>query len=496
MLNSRLLASLLAVIWLGGAEAATAEAPPAAVLAAVDHPPVVTRHVGVFHGQKVRYTATVEGLDVGAATPGTAARLVSFAYTRDGVDPSRRPILFLFNGGPIVASMYLHVGGLGPKRVAIPDDLTAPPSTYRLVDNDYSPLDAADLVFVDPASTGFSRTARGVPPEAFYSVKSDGRQIAEFIRTWVKTHGRMGAPVYVLGESYGTNRAAEVAGQLAEGPDPFPLAGVYLYGQAVNIIEYAQRPANNTSYVASLPTVAAIGWYHGRAEPRGRSFEQYMADARSFAKGPYLAALYRGGDLSEAERAEIAAELQEFSGVPASWYLANNLKITKEQLRVELLKDRKLLLGRSDARYVGPLTERGAAPDPADVVSNAIPGFFEAYLREDLKLDWRDPYVPAAPVTSLNQWGWGDGTSPFADWPYQAGLSKMMTLNPNFRLFIGNGYYDTMTTMGAAEMLATQSGWDRRRVTLKYYDGGHMGYSVEATAKALGEDIRQWVAQP
>jgi carboxypeptidase C (cathepsin A) len=339
--------------------------------------------------------------------------------------------------------------------------------------------------------------ANGTQPSAFYSVKADAKQLADFVRTWIKANGRTGAPIYILGESYGTNRAAEMAGQLAEGPDPLPLAGVYLYGQAVNIIEYAQRPANNTSFVASLPTVAAIGWYHGKAERNGRTFQQYLADARAFARGPYLAGLYRGSDLSDAERADLAAKLQEYSGIPAAWYLAHDLKISKEQLRVEMLKDQKLLLGRSDARYVAAITDKGGALDPSDVLSQAVMSHFEAYLRDDLKITWTEPYLTFAPnVGSLNDWNWGENTTPFGDWPYQSRITKMMNFNPGFRLFIGNGYYDTQTTMGAAEMLAVQSGWDKSRVSLRYYDGGHMGYSVDATAKGLADDLRLWISRP
>ncbi|MES2058062.1 MAG: peptidase S10 [Pseudomonadota bacterium] len=473
---------------------ALAQAPPVEVAApAVDHPAVVTRHRGTFHDRTIGYTATVEGLVVTSGPQRSSARIVSFAYTRDGADPRARPVMFLFNGGPIVSSPYVHIGGLGPRRVAFPDDVTADPSTFRLVDNAYSPLDAVDLVFVDPASTGFSRVAAGTKPSDYYSIPADAAQFAAFIRTWLHAHGRERAPVYLFGESYGTNRAATIAGQLAEGPDPLPLAGVFIYGQALNIIEYAQRPGNIVSYVASLPTVAAIGWYQHRVEHRGRTFDQFLAEARSFAKGDYLAALYRGDDLSAAERQRIATRLQAFSGISADWYLANGLRITKERYRAELLKDRGLLLGRSDARYTAPITDKGAAPDPSDVLSDAIQRIFPAYLKTELGVDWTDPYIPAAPVHSLEEWGWGFGTSPFGDWPYQLGITRMMALNPRFRLVVGNGIYDTQTTMGAAEYLVTQSGWDRARVTLRYYDGGHMGYSVGATAKAIGDDIRTLV---
>jgi carboxypeptidase C (cathepsin A) len=461
--------------------------------ATIEYPAVVTRHQGRFGGEEIAYTATVEGLDVPTGPGNEGARIVSFAYTRSGVDSLRRPVMFLFNGGPIAPSLYLHVGGIGPKRISFPDDVNADSSTFKLVDNPFSPLDAVDMVFVDPASTGFSRVMPGTEPKAYFSVKSDARQFAVFIRTWVKKHRREGSPIYLLGESYGTNRAAEIAGQLADGPNPFPLAGIFLYGQATNIIEYSQRPANIISYVASLPTIAAIGWYHGKVDRRGRSLDSFLVDARAFAKGDYLTILYQGSSASEADRRRIASQLSEFSGISADWYLANDLKITKERYRVELLKDRKLLLGRADARYTAPITDKEGGPDPSDLLVASVQKVFPHYLRDDLKVDWADSYVPSAGITSLEQWGWGDGTSPFADWPYYKGITRMMKLNARFRVVVANGIYDTQTTMGAAELLATQSGWDPARVTLRYYDGGHMGYSVAATARAIGDDIRALV---
>lgn len=487
------LASLFAIAAAFALPVQAAQDAPTLHLQQVDRPSVITKHTGRFNGIKVDYTATVEPTVVVASDGLTRARLISFAYTRDGTTPNERPVLFLFNGGPIVPSMYLHLGGLGPKRVAYPDDVRANPDTFKLVDNADSPLDAVDLVFVDPASTGFSRAMPGTSPNAYFSIDADAAQIAGFIRTWLLQNGRPNSPVYILGESYGTNRAAVVAGQLAEGPDPLKLSGIYLFGQAVNIIEYSQRPTNIMSYVASLPTLAATGWYHDRVERKGRTFTQFMEEARAFAKTDYLMALYRGSDLPVTDQEVIAARLQEFSGISAKWYLANGLKITKEQYRLDLLKDQSLLLGRSDARYVAPVTKEGNRPDPSDIVGDAVEHFFGSYLRNDLKVTWSDPYLTKPPVSGLSEWNWGRAVSPFQDWPYHLGISKMLELNPNLKIFVANGIYDTQTTMGAAELLVTQAGWKPSNVTLRYYDGGHMGYSVAATAREMGDDIREWV---
>ena len=460
------------------------------------HPSVITHHRGVFGGKPVRFTATVEGMDVPDAKDNPGAYLVSFAYLEDGAaNPSSRPVMFVFNGGPITASLWLHIGVMGPKRVAMPDDLRASPESFKLVDNPYSPLDAADLVFIDPASTGYSRVAPGVAPSGYFSVVADGQQVAAFISKWLTLHHRLDSPVYLLGESYGTVRAAEVAGQLAELPKRVLLGGVVLMGQAVNIVEYSQRPQNIISYVVSLPTLAAIGWYHGKVKSNGSSLQEFVDEAWSYAQSDYLQALFRGKDLSNAERDRVAARLEELSGIPASYYSGHNLRITKEQYRGELLKDRGLLLGRMDARYVAPLTDQGTGPDSAsDVIQPAYLKAFLAYLHDDLKVTWKESYIPAtSPESGLDGWSWG-GTSPFSDWPYTERLNKAMVANPRCRVFIGNGYYDTQTSVGAAILAARQASWPRDRVTLGFYEGGHMPYTVERSAAKFGADMRAFVS--
>jgi len=484
-------------IWLlifSAAMAAPARAEPDAAIQQPigPHASVTTRLNGRFNGVKLHYTARVEALDVADANG--HARLVSFAYTRDGVkDLTRRPVTFLFNGGPISPSVWVHLGGLGPYRVAIPDQVGADPTSFHVVENEYSPLDATDLVFVDPASTGWSRVAAGTRPGAYFSVRADAQQFVAFIKAWLAAHGRADSPVYVFGESYGTNRAAEIAGQVADAPATFHLAGVFLYGQAVNIIEYAQRPANIVSYAVSLPTLAAIAWYHGRIERDGRTQEAFLDEAGQFARNEYLPALFQGSHLPPAEQQRIAARLQAYSGIPASWYLSHALRITKEEYRQELLKDRGLLLGRSDARYTASLGPKGRAEDPSSVLPLTVAKLFETYRRDTLRVDWPEPYLTGSPVAELDDWDWSGSKTPFGEWPYAQRISKMMSVNPTFRVVVANGWYDTSTTVGAAELLVAQSGWDSARTQLRFYDGGHMGYSVAATARAIGADIREWV---
>lgn len=459
-----------------------------AIAAAADSPvslsaPIVTRHRGTFNGRRITYTAMVEAVPVVDTAGHPAARLVDVAYIAEPVhDAAHRPVLFAFNGGPIAPSNLIHLGALGPKRLAIPEDPRAEPSHFALTDNTHALLDVADLVFFDPANTGFSRTLEAVDPKSYFSVKADGQQLTQFVIEWSKAHGRVDSPKYLIGESYGTLRAAEAANQLQN--TSCPLAGIVLLGQAVNIIEYAQRPANIISYVVSLPTLAAIAWAHDRADRQGRSFEQFISDAQAYARGDYLSVLFLGNAATTSQRESVAKSLQAFTGIASSYYLAHALKITKEQYRRELFPGQ--LLGLNDARYIGP----AASGDPFRGILRAYDQAFAAYLRDDLKAGGIGSYLGNPVQGDLGGWDWGPNKTPFGDWPYTKLISEVMEKNPTFRVLVGNGYYDTQTTVGAMDYLVSQADWPRDRVKTAYYQGGHMFYTVDASLEKLSQDIR------
>jgi carboxypeptidase C (cathepsin A) len=455
--------------------------------------PVVTHHKGTFNGRIIKYDAIVEPIVVADASGKPAARIVAVSYIAQIAKGPPRPVLFVFNGGPIVASDALHMGALGPRRVAIPDELNADPKTFLTIDNNYTILDVADIVFFDPAGTGFSRTLNGVDPAGYYSVTSDGQQLAEFVIDWCRQHQREEAPKYLFGESYGTMRAAATANQLQKRTPAYPLAGVVLMGQALNIIEFSQRPANVTSYIVSLPTLAAIAWSHGKAKTGGKSFNQFMDEVQTYARTQYLTALFQGSSVDDTTRERVAARLEDYTGIPKNFYLNNALKITKERYRRELFKDRGELLGMVDARYVRP-NDPNVHDDPAMAVYHAYQASYLTYLRDLGVTDTHD-YIPAAvPNNELEGWQWdGTGRSPFADWPYMKLLSEVFDANSQFRLMIGNGWQDTQTTVGAALLARDQSGWPRERVSMHFYQGGHMAYSVESSLRELTSDLRAFV---
>jgi carboxypeptidase C (cathepsin A) len=270
------------------------------------------------------------------------------------------------------------------------------------------------------------------------------------------------------------------------------LQGVFLMGQAVNIIEYSQRTENIVSYVVSLPTLAATAWEFGKADAKGRSFEDFMSDAANFSDTEYLAALYQGQAIAEETKVAIAAALEVYTGISADYYTEHNLRISKETFRVELLKADGLVLGRSDARYTAPATPEVPTPDASAVLGEAYAAAFGKYFAATFGTPLPADYQAAATDVGMGDWDWG-GNSPFDHFAYGKRLNLAFDANPDFRLMIGNGYHDTMTTVGAARYALLQSDWPKDRVKLSWYQGGHMAYSIDASAAAFGNDIRTWI---
>lgn len=453
-------------------------------------------HVGTFGNTDVRYTSRIETYRIRDGE--AAADVVVMSHIAAG-DDATRPVLFAFNGGPISASLYLHAGALGPLRVAFPDDLDADPATFEIVPNTYAILDVADIVLFDPAGTGFSRTVDGTPPAHFYSVDADARQLVAMIEAWSQRHGRLDSPKYLLGESYGTLRAAAAAHQMQMRDTPLRIDGVFLLGQALNIIEYAQREQNIISYVVSLPTVAATAWHHGRVDREGLELEPWLDEVRLWARTEYLTALFQGQFLPEAERLRIAQQLQAYTGVDAQVLLREDLKLTKDEHRVELLRDRGLVLGAYDTRYAGapdPTLPSPGAIDPSAITLPAFRRGMDELLRTQFGVQDTSDYRSSADIGGINAWNWGRNTSPFGDWPYMAWIREVMDVNPDFRVVMGHGHHDTATTTGASDYAIAQSGWPLARVRSVHYIGGHMPYTIEASLAQFADDLRTFVAAP
>lgn len=487
-------AALALVLLYAGAPQAYAQA-PAAVPAASPTKAFVTRHTGTFNGEKIKYVATFGETVLTNAAGEPTIGFWTTSYVREGVkDRAARPVIFLFNGGPSSASTWLHMGAFGPRRIAPPQDVTAEiPKPYKVVDNAYSLLDVADLVFVDPAETGFTRVLPAGKRSDFYDVNGDARSVSRFVEAWLKANGREASPKFLLGESYGTIRAAVMAGELAK---TTPLDGVILMGQAANMMETSQRPGNAVSFATNITALAAVAAYHGKADTSGKSIADFIDEAYAFGMDEYLPALVKGNALPKADREKIAAKLQSYTGISSDYYLANDLIISKVAFTRELLKDKGLIVGTYDARYAGPAPapgQRGA--DPFDKVGDMVRPAFEGYLTKDLgvTLPIAD-YRSFAPETAGWSWSPTSGIGgPFLDFDYQANFAAALKAKPDFRLMIGTGRYDTTTTIGPARYLKARGVLPADRVVLKDYEGGHMAYTNEEALKAFSADVRAFV---
>lgn len=455
----------------------------------------VTQHQGRFNGQQVRYAAQVTEIVTPAADNQPSARFVTTAYVAQPQDTAR-PVVFFFNGGPIVASSYLHIGGFGPKRYDPPRDVNADvPEPYALVENADSLLDVADLVFIDPPETGFSRIVNEVDRLAAFSDRADSHMTAAFVEAWLATNGRQSSPVYLAGESYGTLRAAMTAGLLSQ---TRPLDGVILLGQALNMIETSQRRANIVSYAVNLPALTAIAAFHQRI-PGHDDIQARIEDAWTFGMTDYLAALQQGNALPEAERQAIARRLEALTGVSAAYYLEHRLLISKMDFCNELLRDEGRIIGIYDARYSGPAPTAGQRrTDPYDKVNALVPMLLARHMTNNLGVtlpmsDYRGYAPPPGPGGWAYQPTSGAG-GPFDDFDYDQGIAQAMAANPRFRLMVGTGIFDTTTTLGAARYLVAQARYDRQRVVLKEYEGGHMTYSNPDARTAMARDLRAFVS--
>ncbi|WP_449283890.1 S10 family serine carboxypeptidase-like protein [Leucobacter sp.] len=459
-----------------------------------------------------RFTGRVERVAVtasGGRRIGTAHTISYALERRAGED--RRPVAFVFNGGPGVSSVWLHLGGVGPFRVAVPEDLGAgamPP--YGLEENCGSLLSAADLVFIDPIRTGLGRLEAGIDPDtasaAVDGAEADADHVADVIAAWLVHHGRLGDAVFLVGESYGTIRAALLATRLQHRDTAIAVSGCALIGQAVNAQETTQRPGNAVGYIAAVPFLAVTARYHGRGSYLGVPVDELADRAHRWSIERYAPALLCGDLLDPDAEREIAREFSGFCGLSVDALLARRLRVNKEDFRRELLPGR--VLGLTDARYTLPSAPVGLPEPEYEPTGTRLDAAFTAlihrHLRDSLGVAGDAPYLLAAPGAherwdyqehrAIGAFGGSPLPSPFAVFDYAANLRAWMRANDRARLFIGTGHYDSLTTVGAACNLLSQHALPRDRVTLRCYEGGHMMYSDRESARRLGADLRAFIA--
>lgn len=460
----------------------------------------VTRHSGTFNGQKLRYTATAGETYLKDEEDKPKASIFSIAYVKEGVDdPSGRPVTFLWNGGPGSASLWLHMGGLGPRRVAVPsdakDDGAAP---FKMADNPLAFLDVSDIVFIDPVGTGYSRALGGHEGKEFWGVTEDAEAVAEFIRQWISANGRWNSPKYIGGESYGTTRSAAVANQLEGGINDISLNGIILISTVLDFTYSRYQSGNEMSYVAMLPSYAATAWYHDKTPgKKPDNLADYVQAAREFARTDYVMALVSGSELSDTDRDRVRGRLAYFSGLSEDYLERANLRVTPQRYFKELLRSEGKVVGRLDSRYTGEdIDDAGEAPE-ADPSFYGIDGAYTAaindYLRRELGVKIDRTYKTCCGLG--RDWNWKLSPRQYGmSYPNVAPyIGTAMRQNNALRVFVAQGYYDFATPFFGAELALTRNGTVPERITYKYYEAGHMMYIHQPSLEMLMADLRGFI---
>ena len=454
-----------------------------------------------FHGTTLNYTVTPGTLtirnDEGVAT----ASLFYVAYTvkpAPGAPP--RPVSFLYNGGPGSSTMWLHLGSFGPLKIAMAGPDMVPAAPVKLSANPDTLLDKTDLVFIDAPTTGLSRMIGKTEAKTVFGVDGDLDAFSRGIQRWLRVNSRWDSPKFLIGESYGTLRSAGLAHLLAE--KGVQLNGVALVSTTLNIGLLFQ--ANDRGYVNMLPTEAATAWFHNRLSPRPADLESFLTEVRTFADGPYAAALAKGTAVSAAERDAVAAKVAAYTGVSAQFVLNNNLRPDPDRFRKELLRGERKTVGRLDSRFLGEDADAGGEGTEYDPTDNAMTGAWVStindYLFRDLGYETNLTYRPNNYGAQEGEgWNWkhrvpGLGGQLTAD--TSVDLAAALRRNPRLKLLNIAGYYDMATPFFGAEYDIKHMAVDADRqanITYKYYPAGHMVYIEPNSARQLRLDIEAWM---
>ncbi len=425
------------------------------------------------------------------------AQVFFVAYTLDGTsDPAARPVTFSFNGGPGSSSVWLHLGALGPRRAELTPLGEAPPPPYKVVDNESTWLDRTDLVFIDPVSTGYSRPAAGEGANQFHGYKEDLASVGEFIRLYLTHNARWASPKFIVGESYGTTRAAALSDYLQEKHGIY-LNGIALVSSVLNFATLSFGPGNDLPYTLYLPTYAAAAWYHKRlpADLQAKSLTEVTKAAETFAAGEYALALAQGSALPDAERQRIAGQLARYTGLPAAYLAQVNLREPDDHFFFDLLKDSNRNIGRYDARYSGLRYTPGMTDYDFDPSYEAVNGTFTAafndYVRRELKYESDLPYNI---LTDVQPWSWSTSQNAFLN--VADDLRKAIIRHPYLKVWVCCGYFDLATPYFAAEHTINSMNLDpslRGNIHLTYYEAGHMVYVHQPSREKMKTDFEAFI---
>ncbi len=451
----------------------------------------ITQHSIQIEGKKLSYTATAGYIQLKDEAGQPRANIFFVAYSKDGEESrSKRPVTFAFNGGPGASSIFLHLGALGPKRALLGDEKAVPPP-YQLGTNEHTWLDFTDLVFVDPVGTGYSRPAPGVKPKEFYGVKGDIHSIGEFIRIYLTKYKRWLSPKFIVGESYGTTRAAGLSGYL-QNKLGINFNGILLISEVLNFQTIVFSPGNDLPYVLFLPPYTIAAWYHRKLPSAHQSdLSRTLEEVERFALNEYTLALTKGNGLSDGERDRTIEKLADYTGLSKTYIKNSNLRIDRNDFVNELLRNENRRIGILDSRVSASYKVHEFVEDPSVfIVVGPLVAAWNDYVRNQLKFETEIPYeILSEKVNEL--WDWGSATGGLGYVDVAKILQQAMNENRFLKVFIASGYYDLDTSYFATKYMVNHLNLDpssRDNITLAYYDGGHQMYTHYPSLKKLATD--------
>jgi carboxypeptidase C (cathepsin A) len=473
---------------------------PTGIAQMLDEPVSVTKHSIRAGNRQLNYTVTTGYMPIrNAQNAETEAKIFFMAYTLDGGgNKSKRPLMFSFNGGPGSASVWLHLGALGPKRTKMLDSGLMPPPPYELVDNEYTWLTETDLVFVDTVGTGYSRATKPEFAPKFFSVNGDIESVGEFIRMYLGRYERWSSPLFLVGESYGTTRVSGLSNHLFE--RGIALNGIALVSTVLNFQTIRFADNNDLPLVLILPSYTATAWYHKRLTPelQNRPLREVLREAERFAEEEFAVSLLKIDRLSPQEKQNLIDKFSLYTGLSKTFVENQNFRVELGEFLKELLRNQRRTAGRLDSRFTGIDRDAGGDNTDFDPSMTAIrPPYtatFNEYVRRDLgfKSDL-EYYILGGGITA--PWNWNTNNA-YADTSMT--LKTAMAKNPYMKVFVASGYYDMATPYYAAEYTISAMNLDptlRKNISFAYYEAGHMMYIETNSLRKLKEDITRFIAQ-
>ena len=469
------------------------------VKASVDEDEQPVRRSIPLRGKALSYTVTPGHLTIRNDKGEPTASMFYVAYTIPSAGRAR-PVTFLFNGGPGSSTMWLHMGSFGPMKVDASNPETVPGPPFRYGANPDTLLDFTDLVFIDAPTTGLSREVGKAEPKDFFGVDKDIDAFTRTIQRYLTKYHRWNSPKFIIGESYGTTRAAGLSDSLLN-------AGVQLNGIAFvsTVFNFADFQGDQ-SLVNFLPTYAADAWYHGKIADKP-PLETFVQQARDFASGPYATALQKGGLISDEEKRSVAQQMSQLTGLSVDYIYRSNLRVDPNHFRRELLRDRHQIIGRIDSRYVGTEPDTIGEQADYDPQGSAITGAFVGAINDDLFRDLGyKTQLTSRPNNYAQVFGGPDswsfthkgptsGQQQIAD--TSEDLADAMRQNPRMKILSVNGLYDLATPFHGAEYEFRHMALEPQiaaNITYTYYAAGHMMYTDPASARQLKADLAAFYA--